>query len=194
MSFYLLKTLPNTDASGFLVSINNVGGTSCHCSATLIEEDGTAYYIMFGNCGGSKLNYSFVNHNVTFYFKSEDELNITLDEINYVINKTEFYEEKFFFHVNYYIIEYYLKMNLSAEEIINLKEIIHNSGFIWFDEKIGYGFSGMTAGGSTIIITIPEYHKSVESVAGNAPDGFRRIYSYIYNNLLDVYGENNPFQ
>lgn len=88
-----------------MVSIINSGGSSCYCSATLIKEDGVAYYILFEKCGFSKPNFSFVNHDTNFYFVSEDDLNLTLNEHHYVINKTEFYQEEFYFHVDYYVIE-----------------------------------------------------------------------------------------
>jgi len=180
LSFYLLKTLPNTGASGFLVSINNSGGTSCYCSATLIEDDGTSYFIYFEKCGFSDMNYSFTSHGTEFYYESEDELNLELDEIRYVINKTEFYNEEFYFHVNYYAIESCYKMNLSEDEINTLEEIIHNSGFQWFDYECG----GISApGGGSITITIPEHHKRVD-VTGNGPEGFSRIYNYIYEHVL----------
>ena len=180
LSFYLLKTLPNTDASGFLVSINNSGGTSCYCSATLIEDDSTSYYIYFEKCGFLDMNYSFTSHGTKFYYESEDKLNLKLDEIKYVINKTEFYNEEFYFHVDYYTIESCYKMNLSEDEVDTLEEIIHNSGFQWFD----YEYGGLSApGGGSIEITIPEYHKRVE-VTGNAPEGFSRIYDYVYEHVL----------
>lgn len=79
---------------------------------------------------------------------------------------------------------YCFKINLSEKELNKLREIIHNSGFQWFDYKYG----GITVPGWwTIIIAIPEYHKRVESSSGNAPEGFKKIYTYIYEDLLDVY-------
>lgn len=174
---------PNTDASGFIVSRVIWPGSSTYSSACLITDNGTLYLINTKYQWG---NMTFLNvSGMSFVIDSNTSLNLSIPEIEYVIQKTGYKEAS----KGGYLVRAD-KIQLSPAQIEKLKETIHSSGFEWFFHD--YKHSSYPAGGyMTTTITIPEYHKRVTAEAGLEPSGFTEISNtildFIHTSLSDAW-------
>ena len=170
---------PNTDASGFIVSRVILPSSSTYSSAYLITDNGTLYLISTRpyQWGNMTLNVS----GMSFMVDSNTSLNLSIPELEYVIQKTGYKEVS----KGGYLVRAD-KTQLSPAQIEKLKETIHSSGFQWFFHNYKHTF--YPGGGfKTTTITVPEYHKRVTAENGIEPSGFKEISDEVFGLINETW-------
>ena len=182
---WYIPRAPNSDADGFIISIEDSGGTSCYPRIYYIDENGTGYYILFwimGNITYDTFHYTdsyFEIHERYFYYNRSSDFSSYIEDVKEIINKTKFYNHDWEHHLyTGYSIETVDIIHLTQEEIDLILEQSGDVGFKWFKNKYFSWIVGVPGGGP-IEMTIPYHHKSVTANDSSRPDGFRWIQSTV---------------